>query len=121
MKYTLAKLAVVVVCSFFMIVGACVFIQGVRLGGDSFAMLMGAVFFLAGAGALIYRLRQIARFQKMTYQWYCQTHPELVRNNKVSCYSCGNAHIQVRALYNQTYHRAHLCSQCGTTLYYSPE
>lgn len=68
-----------------------------------------------------YWLKQLSRFQKMTYEWYQSEHLEHVRGNRVSCFVCGNDRIHVRALMNRTFHREHFCTQCGNTLYYSPE
>ena len=121
MKYKLMKIAVVVFCSLFMAMGAVALINALLNELDPFLLIWGGLFFAIPGYVMVTRLKQIARFEKMTYQWYCAAHPAHVRNNKVSCFGCGNARIHVRALYNRTYHREHFCTQCGKTLYYSPE
>ncbi len=66
-------------------------------------------------------LKQRKMFKKMTYDWYTLEYPENFKDNKISCYSCGNNRVHVRAIMNRTFHREHFCTQCGKTLYYSPE
>lgn len=63
----------------------------------------------------------MAKYKQMSYDWYKATHPTHVHGNGVSCHSCGGRRINVRSLMERTYTRAHFCTQCGTTLYYSPE
>lgn len=121
MKYTLQKIFTVAFASVFIVIGASVFISGLKGTPDTFLLLFGAAFFIAGTVAMYTRLKQITRFEKMTYHWYCAQYPQQVQQHKVSCFSCGSPRIQVRALLNRTYHREHFCAQCGTTLYYSPE
>lgn len=58
---------------------------------------------------------------KKNFAWYKEQHPECCRGRHVSCHSCGGTRTFVRHLMNETYFRAHICTQCGTTLYYSPE
>ena len=55
------------------------------------------------------------------YAWYRAEHPQLVTPGGVKCASCGGTRIQVRALMRRSYFREHVCAQCGTALYYSPE
>lgn len=91
-------------------------------------MLLGGFFAVVaaviGASALFQafsRLRLLSRFSKMTYTAYKQEHPEHVTRHGVTCHSCGAGRVHVRGLMNHTYRREHFCSQCGPTLYYSPE
>lgn len=65
--------------------------------------------------------REHKRMLSMDYEWYRQTHPACTRSNAVSCHSCGGNRVHVRNLMNRTYLREHFCTQCGLTLYYSPE
>jgi len=65
-------------------------------------------------------LKNTTRFAK-TFQWYKETYRLNVDGSRVTCFSCGGARIQTRSLMNHLYHREHFCTQCGTTLYYSPE
>lgn len=64
---------------------------------------------------------KMATYKQQGYDWYKATHPTHVHGNGVSCHSCGGRRINVRSLMKRTYTRAHFCTQCGTTLYYSPE
>ena len=65
--------------------------------------------------------KRISRFQKETYDWYVKNHPELIKNGRVSCKKCSGGIIHTRNLFKRTFTREHFCTQCGTTLYYSPE
>lgn len=57
-----------------------------------------------------------------SYEWYRSTFPEHAhKNGMVSCRRCNGGRLQVRNLLNHTYTRLHSCSQCGETLYFSPE
>lgn len=56
------------------------------------------------------------------YDWYRTEHPDLVtRDGSVKCATCGGARVHVRGLMQKTFMREHFCTQCGATLYYSPE
>lgn len=55
------------------------------------------------------------------YAWYKAQHPDCCASNRVQCHECKSDRISVQRLMNRTYYRAHVCAQCGTTLYYSPE
>lgn len=63
----------------------------------------------------------MAEYARKNYEWYKSTHPQLVKNNRVSCFRCNHNRIHVRGLMQRTYVREHFCVQCGETLYYSPE
>lgn len=79
---------------------------------------IAAVFPLAIAGAI----KQSRIHRRYTYAWYRQTFPELIdRQGKVCCHQCGQSQVRVTNLMNKTYTRAHVCGQCGETLYFSPE
>jgi hypothetical protein len=66
--------------------------------------------------------RQRAIWTKHDYSWYRSTFPGHAHDKgKVSCRHCQNPHIQVRNLMNRSFMRAHLCNQCGKSLYFSPE
>jgi hypothetical protein len=66
------------------------------------------------------RLKSI--WDRHTFQWYRETSPEHAHaNGHVSCRHCGSHKTNARNLMNQTFMRAHSCSQCGETLYFSKE
>lgn len=123
MKYLFSKIFTVLLCSVFIGVGLTFMIVSVRSGGRDWfkAFGFGGIFALIGSIVMVTRLRQIQKFQTMTYAWYKSTYPENVQGNRVTCYECGNSRINVRALMNRTFHREHVCTQCGKALYYSPE
>lgn len=121
MNYGTSKIFIIVFCSIFMLIGGVAIVSAV-VGGNLFFLVWGAmVFFFIPLTIMRGRLKQLSTFEKMTYDWYKSAHPEHVQGNRVSCFSCGNARINVRALMNRTFHREHFCTQCGKTLYYSPE
>lgn len=87
--------------------------------------MMWAVAFI-GVGSLIgwirlSAIRRVRRLAQMSYDWYRKTYPSLVSGSGVKCHQCGGGRIHVRGLMQHTYLREHFCTQCGTTLYYSPE
>lgn len=88
--------------------------------GSWLGVAFGAIWFIAGIWSLR-ALREISKFQNQTFAWYRKTYPSLIKGNRAACHSCGNDRITLRSLMNRTYTRAHVCSSCGTTLYYSPE
>jgi predicted membrane protein len=122
MNYLFRRIFIVAFCGLFVVIGAASLLYMLwHLQFTAFGVLFGAGFFFIGLYIMITQLRQLSRFETMTYTWYKNTHPEQVKGNKVSCFSCGNSHVKVRHLMNQTFHREHFCPQCGTALYYSPE
>ncbi|MBI3348143.1 MAG: ABC transporter ATP-binding protein [Burkholderiales bacterium] len=120
MNYKAQKVFILAFCSIFMVIGAVAML--VSLPQFSlFGIVWGAGFFFIPLLVMRGRLRQISLFSTQTYDWYKATHPAQVQGNRLSCFACGNSRIQARALMNRTFHREHFCTQCGKTLYYSPE
>lgn len=64
---------------------------------------------------------KVRMFKTYTYAWYAATFPDHVSTRGVRCRHCGSRRISIRNLMQQTFQRAHVCQQCGETLYYSPE
>jgi hypothetical protein len=120
-NYKAQKGFIVVFCSSFMVVGAYQLAKALLFRLNEVSLAVGCGFIGIPLLIMLQILKQLSLFEKMSYKWYTDTYPEHVKGNRVSCFACGNARIQVRALMNQTYHRAHICAQCGETLYYSPE
>lgn len=95
------------------------------------ALMLGVIGFFCGIPLLIIaaviagfsQLRvQKAVWAKHTFAWYRETFPAHAHpNGHVSCRHCGSHKTNVRNLMNRTFMRVHSCSQCGETLYYSPE
>lgn len=121
MSYTVSKIFIVIFCSVFMVIGGAVLLGSLSSKPNLFGLIWGGMFFFIPLVIMRSRLKQLSTFQRMTYEWYRSTHPTNVVGNRVSCFSCGNQRINVRALMNRTFHREHFCTQCGKTLYYSPE
>ncbi len=121
MNYSASKIFIIVFCSIFMLIGGAAIVGALLRGGDLFFLMLGAMFFFIPLTIMRGRLKQLSTFERMTYAWYKSEYPEHVQGHKVSCFSCGNTRINVRALMNRTFHREHFCTQCGKTLYYSPE
>jgi len=120
MNYGTSKVFIMIFCSIFMLIGGVAIVAAV-VGGNLFFLVWGAMFFFIPLTIMRGRLKQLSTFEKMTYEWYKSEYSEHVQGNKVSCFSCGNPRIHARALMNRTFHREHFCTQCGKTLYYSPE
>jgi hypothetical protein len=84
-----------------------------------FAVFFG--FFTLVSVSIARYWRRIALLKRQNYDWYRKQHPGAFRNGRILCHKCGNDRIAIRALLQQTYLREHVCSNCGTTLFYSPE
>lgn len=123
MKYALSKIFIILLCSVFIGIGSVFMFSALRSGGREWylAFAFGAFFAAIGTLVMVTRLRQIRKFETMTYAWYKSSFPGNVQGNRVTCNECGNVRINVRALMNRTFHREHFCTQCGKALYYSPE
>lgn len=121
MNYTASKIFVVIFSSIFMLIGGGAMVSALFHGGNLFSLIWGAMFFFIPLTIMVGRLNQLNKFEKLTYDWYKMEYPNNVKGNIVSCFSCGCTRINVRALMNRTFHREHFCTQCGKTLYYSPE
>lgn len=67
------------------------------------------------------RDKMLRTFADMSYDNYKLRHPDNVRSNRITCFNCGGNRLNIRAMMDQLYHREHVCVQCGTTLYYTPE
>jgi hypothetical protein len=108
------------------------YVVGLSLGGTWTGSLYAAavglpvaiLFFVIGSivvGALN-TSRQMRVWAKHTFAWYRETFPSHAHpNGHVSCRHCGSHKTDVRNLMNRTFMRVHSCSQCGETLYFSPE
>lgn len=80
-------------------------------------LLIAGVFFCGNC----WHYLRMTKYQAQNYDWYRSNHPDSIYRDSVACCSCGARRIHVRALFNHTYTREHFCTQCGKTLYYSPE
>jgi hypothetical protein len=108
------------------VIGVVFFLFGLAsvfsgIQGKGPGLFMGAMFLLVSSISLATLFWRFRKFSTRTYLRYRNDHPDSVKNNAVNCFKCGSTRISVRGLMNHTYHREHLCTQCGTTLYYSPE
>ena len=89
--------------------------SGYRIAAFSLGL---AALAIAGTWARINRKK---RMLQQNYRWYRTTFPNPFRRDRVTCHNCKSDHIHVRNVVQGKYMRIHFCSQCGTTLYYSPE
>ncbi len=121
MNYKTSKISIIVFCSLFMLIGCGAIIISIALGFNLLGLAWGGMFVAIPFLIMKSRLSQLSMFEKMTYERYRELYPNNFRENRVSCYSCGNSRVNVRALLNRTYHREHFCSQCGKTLFFSQE
>jgi hypothetical protein len=88
--------------------------------GAALGLAGGIVVAVAQAFANMRKAKEIWAFHN--HAWYRATFPNhALSEGKVSCRHCGGRQIHVRNLMNQTFTRSHSCSQCGETLYFSPE
>jgi len=71
--------------------------------------------------AIIQQYQRLQKLREQDYQWYRERYPEAIKGSRVTCNSCGSDRITVRGLMQHTYLREHVCTQCGSALYYSRE
>ena len=67
------------------------------------------------------RAKLMKHMRKRNFDWYRATYPTHVRNGRVTCHKCEAERVSARGMLRRTYMREHFCTQCGETLYYSPE
>ena len=127
MNYTLRKILLVVILVPLACVGGLLvlaaglrpWIRGENVNG--FMLIFGAMLLGISTFNLVTWFRRLTNLQARTYNWYRSKYPAHMHGSKASCYSCKSDRVTIRSLLQHTYHRAHVCSDCGTTLYYSPE
>lgn len=88
---------------------------------EYFGLTMAFLWIGIGTYHAIKAYRRVNDFQKMTYDAYKAKHPEAMRGSRPTCFKCKGDRVFVRNIMQHTYHRAHVCGDCGTTLYYSRE
>lgn len=121
MNYTLQRITNAFLALVFSLLGASLGLGALSKGDWLFGIpALGIPMFVVWWICYV-RIPQINMFERMNYTWYKETHPLNVTPNGVTCHACGSRKIHVRALMRQTYHLAHMCGQCGETLYYTPE
>ena len=88
----------------------------------------GLVFVLLAVGFMVWVWRaqdkaytKRSQMKERNFDWYRSTYSSNFRNGRVTCHKCECDRINARALLRHTYMREHFCTQCGETLYYSPE
>lgn len=121
MSYTTQKVFVTMVCSIFIVIGAGLFLSTLLSRSFDVTFVIGSGFLGLGTYNLVTTWRRISKFQTQTYEWYRAQNPSHAHGGGVSCKKCGGTRIHARGLMQHTYTREHFCTQCGTTLYYSPE
>lgn len=116
----LSAIAAIVVGTFFFLIGI-IFLLGILIGRvDTFSVLFGVIATIGGGVGIYGALKQFKRLNR-DYNWYKAQHPACVQRSRTTCHKCGGSRIGVRNLMGGTYMRAHICNDCGTTLYYSKE
>lgn len=92
------------------------------LASGGTGIFFGLFFTVIGAVVGVTNWIRVTKFQTQTYAWYRETYPKHAHTDgSVSCKNCGGRRIHIRGLMQQTYTREHVCGQCGTRLFYSPE
>lgn len=97
--------------------------QGIQyVMGTSWEIWFGALLVIALVAMMVWRFLRILKMRKWNLAWYRREFPNLVgRDGRVTCYACNSSNVGTERLMEGMYMRRHLCRQCGTTLYYSPE
>lgn len=85
------------------------------------ALLIIIIVAFVAVASSVQRYQRIKKFREQDYQWYRNRYLDAIKGNRVTCNSCGSDRITVRGLRQRTYLREHVCTQCGSALYYSPE
>lgn len=116
MRYTLQKVFVTILTLVFFIFG----LSMLASGGSTITLGLGFTIIPAIVG--VTNWIRVTKFQTQTYAWYRETYPKHAHTDgSVSCKNCGGRRIHIRGLLQHTYTREHVCGQCGTRLFYSPE
>lgn len=74
-----------------------------------------ALFVIFGGGTLL--AYWLAYASLPTFDEYRRRHPDLVKNGRCRCHSCGGDRVFLHTL--DAFHRRHVCATCGTVLYRS--
>jgi len=86
--------------------------------GRELAWLFTAAAISIGTASVVLYRSRIAK----NYEWYKKTYPQHVApDGRIKCFNCGSTRIHAHKRMNHSYVRDHFCTQCGTTLYHSPE
>ena len=121
MKYTIGKLAGIIFGAIGLASFGATLVGVLRGKADAgqvaFGLFFGVIFAVAG----IPNYRRFAMFQRQNFAWYAKTYPSSMVKGRVHCHSCSSDRVHVKNVMQHTYTRAHLCGNCGTTLFYSPE
>lgn len=64
--------------------------------------------------------RQRKIWNTHNYAWYTTNYPENIVKGRISCRHCGGS-MHAKSMLNRTFMRLHSCTQCGETLYFTPE
>jgi len=87
---------------------------------ESFSLLIFLVLALVALSA-VWRYLKFRKLRQQDHDWYKKAFPQSVAHGRVKCFRCNGSSIGTERLMQRTYLRRHVCRQCGTTLYYSPE
>ena len=112
----------------FLVVAGLLFAMVALLTSTIIGILVGLLLLWVAVKVLVATSRSedadhavFSKFEQRTFDWYCKTYPDNLRSGRIFCWHCGSGRISTRAIHQGTYHREHECTQCGKTLYYSPE
>ena len=119
-RMILGMAAFAVIPIFFAVEGVRSTLEGHGPGG-LLAVLAAAAFMAWAWRAQKKGYAKMKHRKDRNFDWYRTTYSSHFRNGRVTCHKCGCARINARALLRHTYMREHFCTQCGETLYYSPE
>ena len=87
--------------------------------------MFGLLFLLIFIGVFAFAINKILRLKRkvntQTFAHYQSQHPDLVKDGRVTCFSCGGKSIHLQTIGNtpSSIWKAHTCRTCGTILYYS--
>jgi hypothetical protein len=100
----------------------------IDIGTMAFSLLseFNLLFFLISSVVLIFiplmtirnKFKYSVSLEKKTYEWYKEKYPSSVQGNIITCYTCENNLIDVRALNHEVFQKEIYCTECGRTLYY---
>lgn len=100
----------------------------IDIGTIVFALLseFNLLFFLIFSLVLIFipfttiknKFKYSVSLEKQTYEWYKEKYPSSVQGSIITCYTCENNLIDVKALNNEIFQREVYCTECKKTLYY---
>ncbi len=108
----------IIVSSILILFGASLIVFSLLYEFSLFFLIMGGFFFFGPIILINNQQKQIVPSENKTFEWYKEKYPDNVRGEIITCFTCENNSLNVRALNNEIFQKEIYCMECGKTLYY---